>query len=138
MTFREFIKEQELSVPLGLHIPTPVIGALPSLWTGSQEADMPLRSGGWDGSNLIGSTADLGIPLTTKTGRITHIDDKVNPILMYISDHKKGGAVIRIPYDDFKRISSEPRVGKSVVIVFQRRPEDNSKSYSSIQSIRCF
>jgi hypothetical protein len=143
MRFREFVKlkEQEimgLSTPISLQIPTPVFGALPAVVSGSQSADMPLRSGGWDGSNLNNLQADLALPMTVKTGKITHINDKVNPILMYISDPKKGGSIMHIPYDDFKRISGEPRVGKSIVIVFQRRTDDRSNSYSKVQSIRCF
>lgn len=134
MRFKDFVKliETALSVPLGISIPAPAFGALPSVWTGSQSADMPLRSGGWAGSNQDFSTADIGIPTVSKTAKIEFINDKTNPMLIYLADK----SILYVPYDGFKKIPGDPSVGRMLNVVFQRRPDDNSKNFSQIHSMQ--
>jgi hypothetical protein len=135
MRFKDFVKliEISLSAPFGIVIPPSVFGAVPSINT-SQSADMPMRSGGWDGSNLTGMSFDLALPAVNKTAKIEYMNTKTNPILIYLSD----GSRLYIPYDSFKRIKGEPRVGKMMMVSMQRRGDDASKTPSQIQSIHAF
>jgi hypothetical protein len=133
VNLKDYIKLTELAIntPLGLVIPQPVFGALPTSWTGSIADTLPLRSGGFAGKTR---DFDLNLPTTTKNGIINYINNKVNPIFIHLSD----GTRLYIPYDAFKKIKDEPKIGKTMIVVLQRRPEDGSLIPSQVQSIRCY
>jgi len=137
MTFKEYLKEVELSVPLTLNIPSGVFGALPTTSTGSQAVPSPDRahiSGGFVGTPWHHQLFDLGLPNITKTSQIRFIDEKKNPILVHLAD----GTELFFPLDAFKRIKGEPRVGKMMMVVFQRRPDDKTKFPSNVKAVYCF
>lgn len=136
MRFKEFL-EYELSVPFTINIPNSVFGALATTWTGSQAVPAPNRampSGGFVGSPWNHQLFDLGLPGTTRTSRIVAITDKQNPIKINLED----GTELDIPPEVLPKIKGEPKVGKMMMVIFQRRPEDTSPNRSQIQSIYCF
>lgn len=150
MEFREFVnfyeKIQTRSNPrtgdstgfswgqIGPRIAAGVFGALPAQVTGSEHGDMPLRSGGYMGSDWENGDFDLGLPAVAKTSQIKYINDKVNPILIYLADKTR----LYIPYDAFKTINVPPEIGRTLMVTFQRRTDDNSENPSKIQSIKCY
>lgn len=73
----------------------------------------------------------MGIPTTEKSGTIKHIDDKKNPIMIYMSD----GTRLFLSLDDYRNIGS-PSKGKQLTVTLQRRPEDGSMSTSSIRNVK--
>jgi hypothetical protein len=91
---------------------------------------------GTEGSNTHGSaghplhlpSTDLTIPQMTKSGRITMLALKKNPIFIKLSD----GTEANFTYDEYKKIQGTPEVGKVMTITFQRHPEDSSRMYSKI------
>jgi hypothetical protein len=111
-----------------------VFGALPTQVTGSEAPDLALRSGGWMGSDWENPNFDLALPSVSKSAQIRHINDKINPILVFLSD----GTKLYIPYDSFKRINAQPEVGKTIIVTFQRRNDDTTKEPSKIQTIKCY
>ncbi len=126
LSFKEFclICDAFNDYPLGVVMPNTAFGAT----TGPSPA--------YNGSPIAPHQTDfdLGMPTVTKTAQIQQLDDKRNPISMYLSD----GTRLFLPYDAFKKIKGEPRVGKTVSVVFQRRPDDQTATPSQIQSIECF
>jgi hypothetical protein len=135
MKFKSYFNLMEftLSTPLGITIPPPAFGALTPDWTGTDTNSMPLRAGGFVGTNHHHQQLDIGLPTTSKTSKICILKDKQNPILMALED----GTRLYLPYDSFKRITGEPELGRMVTIVMQRRIDDNSATPSQIQSIHC-
>lgn len=146
MDFRNFVKLHERIqgmmtpdvinqwAPLGMVIPNGVFGAMPTQWTGSQQGDEPLSSGGFMGTNWLNGEFDLGLPSVSKTAQVKQISDKKNPIFVFLSD----GTKLYIPFDSYKKINIEPQVGKTMMVTFQRRKEDGSLIPSKIQSIKCY
>lgn len=134
MNFKEFLIEVELSQPIGLVIPNTAFGALPTTWTGSEAPELPAISGGFVGSPYHHQKADLLLPTVTKTAQIQFMNEKSTPIVIFLNDNTR----LYLPYDDFKRIKGEPKVGKTITVIFQRRPEDKTEIPSQIQSIHCF
>jgi len=127
MNFKSFITLSEIAMdsPLGTVIPTGPAGALPTNVTGNDTPDNPAKP------QVFGF--DLDIPTVTKHATIQYMNDKVNPILIFLSD----GTRLFLPFDAFRRIKGEPRVGKMLTVVMQRRQEDDSEVPSQVQSIHC-
>lgn len=128
MNFKNFIKISESmldNAPLGLVIPTGPFGALPANITGNAMPDNPVKPQTFD--------FNLDLPSVTKTALIKYINDKINPILIHLSD----GTRLFLPVDAFKRIKGEPRVGKMMTVVMQRRPDDKTAMPSQISSCHC-
>ncbi len=150
MEFREFVKLYEAiqrhsnpqinnaaAAQLGTMTSPPnanVFGALPTQVTGSQWPDEALRSGGFMGSNWENGKFDLGLPSVAKTSQIKFIDEKKNPILIFLAD----GTKLYMPYDAYKKINVPPEVGRTLMVVFQRRKDDASEAPSQIQTIKVF
>lgn len=82
---------------------------------------------------LLLSENELDLPTVSKAAIIRYINDKINPILIFLAD----GTQIFLPLDAFRRIKDEPKVGKTLTVVFQRREDDDSKSPSQIHSCHC-
>jgi hypothetical protein len=83
---------------------------------------------GYAGHSLHLPSTDLTIPSVEKSGRITVLEIKKNPIYIRLSD----GTEAHFTYDEFKRIEGEPKLGKNMTLVFQRHPQDTMKEYSKI------
>lgn len=78
---------------------------------------------------------DLGLPTVTKTGIVTFIEKKTNPIKIFLSD----GTKLFFSLDEYKRIKgNEPDTGKTMSVTFQRNVFDKSGEMSQIQNIRCY
>lgn len=71
---------------------------------------------------------DISVPSVEKTGRITALLLKRNPIYIRLSD----GTEASFTYDEYRRIEGTPALGKVMTILFQRHREDSSRSYSKI------
>jgi hypothetical protein len=148
MEFREFVKLYERiqtqSNPrsdggfawgqLGSVIPTGPVGALPTQWTGSEWPDQALRSGGFMGSNWVNGKFDLALPSVTKSSQIKFISERKNPILIFLAD----GTKLYMPYDSYKKINVQPEVGRTLMVIFQRRGDDTSEAPSQIKTIKCY
>lgn len=76
-------------------------------------------------------SSDLGIPNVERTGKITHLMLKRNPIYVRLSD----GTECHFSYDEYKRIQGEPAIGKTMTVIFQRHPSDNTPQHSRIEKI---
>ncbi len=90
--------------------------------------------GGFVGSPWNHQVFNLGLPKVVRSGIIRHIEDKINPISIFLSD----GTKLFIPYDAFKKIESTPEKGKTMVVTFQRRMDDKSPNPTKIDSIKCY
>jgi len=77
------------------------------------------------------SSTDLTIPQINKSGRITMLSLKKNPIFVKLSD----GTEANFTYDEYKKIQGEPQLGKVMTITFQRHPGDTSQAYSKIDRV---
>jgi len=130
MTFREFLEFTDTK-PLGsIYQPSNVYtGVVPSAWTGTQapvanfQDAAPIPPGQTD--------FDLELPSVTKTAQIKYMNEKRNPILVYLSD----GTQLFLSHDEFRRIKGEPRIGKTITVVMQRRADDRSGLPSKIKDI---
>ena len=74
---------------------------------------------------------DLTVPSVVRSGRITNLFLKKNPIHIGLSD----GTQLRLNYDEFKRIQGKPEIGKVMNVTLQRHPSDNSQTHSRIDKI---
>lgn len=83
---------------------------------------------GYSGHPLHLPSTDLTIPSITRSGRIVQLMLKKNPILVQLSD----GTEAHFTWDEYKRIDGEPKLGKTMTIIFQRHPEDMTRMYSKI------
>jgi hypothetical protein len=83
---------------------------------------------GYGGHSLNLPTTDLTIPSMEKTGRITTLLLKRNPIYIRLSD----GTEANFTYDEYRRIEGKPELGKVMTIIFQRHPEDRAAQASKI------
>ena len=93
-------------------------------WTGTEVGDT-LTS---QGHPLHLPSTDLTLSSIEKTGRITTLMDKRNPIYVRLSD----GTEANFTWDEYKRIEGEPALGKTMTLIFQRHPEDSSRMYSKV------
>ena len=87
---------------------------------------------GYAGHPLHLPSTDITIPSVEKTGRITVLMTKRNPIYVRLSD----GTEANFTYDEYKKIQGDPELGKTMTIIFQRHPEDLTKQHSKID--KCF
>lgn len=83
---------------------------------------------GYAGHSLHLPSTDLTIPSVEKTGRITVLLTKRNPVYVRLSD----GTEAQFTYDEFKRIEGQPALGKTMTMIFQRHPQDITKQHSKI------
>lgn len=80
-------------------------------------------------------STDFVIPDTTRTGRITLLDKKSNPIRVRLSD----GTEVLFTHDEFKKIQGEePSVGKLMRVIFQRHPNDPTPNLSRINHVSVY
>jgi hypothetical protein len=139
MGFKEFFRMMEdLSwKPLGMVIPTPPAGVIPTQWSGSDTGDSPLRSGGYMGTNQVNTQFDLMLPTVSKTGIIAQVlndTDSRKPVIIQLGDN----TILRIPHEVYRKIKVTPEKNKTLSVVFQRRTDDTSIQHSDIKSIQCF
>jgi len=126
MNFREFILQEDNTI--GTHNDMATGAYLPTSYTGSDSPDQ------LEGRGLSLPGTDL-VPTITRCAKITFVEMKRNPILILLSD----GTKMYFTWDEFRRIpGEEPKVGRTMSVVFQRFPEDHSDAYSQIQNIRCY
>lgn len=76
-------------------------------------------------------TTDASIPSVERTGRITSIITKRNPIYIRLSD----GTEDHFSYDEYRKIEGKPELGKNMTIIFQRHPEDKMQQASKIDKV---
>lgn len=76
-------------------------------------------------------TTDISIPSIERTGRITNIIAKRNPIYIRLSD----GTEAHFSYDEYRKIDGKPELGKTMTIIFQRHPEDKTQQASKIDKV---
>lgn len=74
---------------------------------------------------------DLTIPQVTRSGRIKVLNQTRNPIYVELTD----GTKAHFSYDEWKRIQGEPKIGSMMTIVYQRHPEDRTKTHSKIDKV---
>ena len=92
-------------------------------------------SGGSFGNQSMARSNQVGLPSTDmtlssieKTGRITTLLLKKNPIYIRLSD----GTEASFTYDEYRKIQGEPALGKNMTLIFQRHPSDASGQHSKI------
>lgn len=78
--------------------------------------------------DIVLPSIDLGLPVVSKTSKISIFSDKTNPIYIQLSD----GSKLFFTYDEFKRIQGKPKVGKVMQINMQRLGQDSSLHPSKI------
>lgn len=129
-SFKEFIIKSEQNT-VGYHNDGPSGGFLSTDQTGS-EANPSSAMIGHPG-HLPG--IDQILPSVTRTGIVTFIDKRKNPIFIHLSD----GTKLYFTIDEFKRIQgTEPERGKTMVVSFQRNPADHTDTGSKINSCKCY
>lgn len=97
-----------------------------SQWTGSHQPTILGDAGDFSERN----PRDIIIPSVEKTGVITHLYRTKNPIYIRLSD----GTELKMTYDQFNKIKgTEPKVGKTMTVSFQRNPNDTSQNHSKIE-----
>ena len=60
------------------------------------------------------------------------IEKKKNPIFVQLED----GTKLYFTWDEFKRIEGTPEHGKKMLVIMQRREDDNSPTMSQIQKCK--
>lgn len=133
--FRQFLLTEEIGLgDLGHRIDTlmnsqqfgnQINGAFVSSDVSGSEQSPTL---GYAGHSLHLPSTDLTIPSVSKQGRITCLILKKNPIYVRLSD----GTEANFTYEEYRRISGKPELGKTMTIVFQRHPNDMTHNYSKI------
>lgn len=86
---------------------------------------------GYAGHPLHMPSTDLTIPSMERSGRITTLMMKKNPIYVRLSD----GTEAHFTYDEWKKIDGEPALGKTMTIIFQRHPQDWTSNTSKIERV---
>lgn len=79
-----------------------------------------------NGSNM--PDIELEIPSTVRSGRITNLMLRKNPIYIRLSD----GTEAYFSYDEYRKIEGDPQLGKTMTITFQRHPNNMSQQASKI------
>ena len=114
---------------MGKHIDYASGAFLGSDFTGSE---VPIK---YDGRPPFLPSTDMQIPTVNKTSMIRFIDKKRNPISIFLTD----GTKLYLSLDQYKTISAtEPEVGKTLSVSFQRRQDDVSMKPSQISAIKCY
>jgi hypothetical protein len=128
LKFKEFLLQIENNT-VGKHNDYAVSAILPSVSIGTQMPD-------FNGKLPYLSDQDMivkGVPTVEKKGIITHIETKRDPCYIGLSD----GTQLYIPWDAIrKRVIGWPvdndAKGKTMRVVFQRKPGDDSEDNSKI------
>jgi hypothetical protein len=141
MTFKEFFRLCEFATNLNVPLATVIPGSIPFGAVASDTGPSPSQ----DPAPIPPRRGELklGLPEVVKTSAIKHIsgpgqqsqgeaeqDGRKNIIQITLED----GTHLMMTWDEFKRIHGEPRVGKMMTVVMQRRPDDTSRFPSQIQS----
>ncbi len=143
--FREFLLNEEIGLgELGPKIDdlfnsqllgNQIGGAMTSMDTDPVGQEGIGASGGSFGNQSMARSnqvelpsTDMDLPSVEKTGRITTLLLKKNPIYIRLSD----GTEASFTYDEYQKIEGEPALGKNMTLIFQRRPEDASGQHSKI------
>jgi hypothetical protein len=71
-------------------------------------------------------------PLVFKKSVIKTIEKNKNPIFIQLED----GTKLYFTWDEFNRIEGKPENGKKMLVIMQRREDDNSPSVSQIQKCK--
>ena len=95
---------------------------LSTAFTGSEQAEPPVSEPVQLPSN------ELTVPKMVRSGRITHLYDKKNPIYVRLSD----GTEAHFTYDEYRKIQGTPQVGSVMTIQFQRHPKYNGQDASKV------
>jgi hypothetical protein len=85
----------------------------------------------WKGEGSLQNVhmpVDLAIPSVERTGRITTLMIRKNPIYIKLSD----GTECNFTYDEYQKIQGNPAIGKNMTVMFQRHPDDFTRQYSKI------
>jgi hypothetical protein len=133
--FKEFLITEEIGLAdLGTRIDdlyhsqefgNQLAGAIASTdVTGSEQSPTM----GYSGHSLHLPSVDLTVPSMVRSGRITTLMLKKNPIYIRLSD----GTEAHFTYDEYRKIEGQPALGKTMSITFQRHPEDRTKMHSKI------
>lgn len=133
--FKEFLLNEQIGLgDLGTRIDHMMNGQ----WLGNQiggafaSTDVTGSEGsptmGYAGHSLHLPSTDLTVPSVEKTGRITTLLLKKNPIYIRLSD----GTEANFSYEEYRRIQGKPELGKTMTLIFQRHPEDRTSGYSKI------
>ena len=70
----------------------------------------------------------LDLPTTEKRAKIEYVVNNKNPIMIQLED----GSKLYFTLDEFKRIQGRPEKGKTLVVHFQRIPNDQIQLPSQI------
>lgn len=84
-----------------------------------------------NGNTPLSGGKKLEIPSIERSGKITHLMKKKNPIYVRLSD----GTECHFSYDEFRRIQGDPAIGKTMTVIFQRHPDDTSGHASKIDKV---
>ena len=133
--FKEFIENHNIGLgDLGRRISqlyhsadfgNQIQGAIVSSdWSGTEQSN----THSYGGHPLYLPSTDMTLPAIEKTGRITTLMKKRNPIYVRLSD----GTEANFTWDEYKRIEGEPALGKTMTLIFQRHPADSTRMYSKI------
>lgn len=121
MNFRDYLTLVEYVSSLGAV-------QLPASWTGSQG----VSRFSLDGSSPEATQGDFGLPSVSKSGRIDVMLKNKNPIYVQLSD----GTKLFFSLDEFRRIKGNPEVGRTMTVVFQRKPGDYSNLPAKIDDVQ--
>lgn len=73
------------------------------------------------------------LPLVFKKSTIKTVERNKNPIFVQLED----GTKLYFTWDEFKRIEGgEPKNGKKMLVIMQRREDDDTPSLSQIQKCK--
>lgn len=76
----------------------------------------------------------LGLPTVTRKGRITQVVHTANKVKVHLDD---AGTTLVFNAHEARRISGgPPQRGRMMEVVMQRHPNDSSKDFSIIQSVK--
>lgn len=81
-------------------------------------------------------TAPTGLlPLVIKKSVVKTVERNKNPIFVQLED----GTKLHFTWDEFKRIEGgEPKNGKKMLVIMQRRADDNGPTVSQIQKCKIY
>lgn len=71
------------------------------------------------------------LPQVTKKAQIQYIDERKNPIMIFLSDKTR----LYMPYDAWRR-KGKPGKGATVIVTLQRREEDRSETPSQVSDLK--
>ena len=123
--FKEFLINEEIG--LG-ELGTKIDDMMNSKQFGNQIGGALTSAQADNGMSFKFPSTDMTIPSVEKTGRITTLLLKKNPIYVRMSD----GTEANFSYEEYRRIQGDPALGKTMTIFFQRHPEDRMSGHSKI------